>query len=181
MKNYIYLIALLLFVGLSSCEEQLDITPVSDITSAGFWNSEEDVEAFALSIYNSYRAITNTTAYSERRADLVVSGSQADGLGDEHYHTLSQTANGQNWKNSYTALHNCNLLFQKVAEFELDAPKIKADAYLIRALIYFNLVKTFGDVPLVLEPTLEPTTEPLERTSATAIMDLRLKLILSRQ
>ncbi|MCD6200423.1 MAG: RagB/SusD family nutrient uptake outer membrane protein [Bacteroidales bacterium] len=158
----------------SSCEKQLDISPVSEITSASYWNTADDVRGYLTGIYASYRSLTNTAVYSENRAELIVNGQQAPNLGNEHFHTLTSQSSHTNWKSNYTVIHHCNLLLKYAPDIDFidnnEKDDILAQAYLMRALVYFRLIKIWKDVPLVLEPTEAPPSEYLPRTSVNDIM-----------
>lgn len=171
-KNIFSLIALFA-VLCSSCESQLNVAPVSDITSAGYWSGEDDAQTYLIGIYSSYRSLSNTDLYSEARADLLNNGPQAPKLGQEYQHTMTADANGKDWKSWYTVIHHCNLLLYQIEVSELSVPDIEAQALTMRALTYFSLIKIFGEVPKVIEPTLEaPGNEGLARSSVSEILTL---------
>ena len=155
---------------LVSCEEHLDVPPVSDITSASYWTVENDAASYLTGIYAEYRGLTNTHLYSERRADLLENGPQAPLMANEFNHTLNVDVNGQNWRGFYEVIHHCNLLLNKMDELEIGDNDIRAQALSLRALTYFGLIKAFGDVPLNLEPTLSVPDEMLARTPVAQIM-----------
>jgi hypothetical protein len=60
------------------------------------------------------------------------------------------------WTGFYDGINRVNLLIQKVPDIEdIDpstADEILGQAYGLRALFFFDLVRAWGDVPLVLEP-----------------------------
>src|SRR5690606_19953946 len=62
------------------------------------------------------------------------------------------------WQNSYNGIFICNDVIQRLestdVEFSTDQVKnrLKAEASFVRALIYFNMVRVWGDVPLPLKP-----------------------------
>ena len=155
---------------LVSCEEHLDVPPVSSITSASYWQGENDAASYLTGIYAEYRGLTNTHLYSERRADLLENGPQAPLMANEFNHTLNVDVNGRNWRGFYEVIHHCNLLLSKMDELEIGDNDIRAQALSLRALTYFGLIKAFGDVPLNLEPTLSVPDEMLARTPVAQIV-----------
>ncbi len=59
------------------------------------------------------------------------------------------------WQYAYEQVYRCNLVIKNVPEAPVsDALKMKvvAEAKFLRAFAYFELVRNFGDVPLLLEP-----------------------------
>lgn len=62
------------------------------------------------------------------------------------------------WANQYIGIRRANLVLDNVVNIDMDAGlknRYLAEAKFLRAWYYFNLVKTFGDVPLVLNAELE--------------------------
>jgi len=172
MKNYKIILGLftalaILFAG---CEKHLDVPPVSSITAASYWQGEDDAISYLYGIYTKYRDMTNTSLYSEQRADMYVNGPQAPLMANEHNHTLNVDVNGRNWRSWYEAIHHCNLLLTKMDELDIYDDDIRAQALALRALTYFRLIKIFGDVPLNLHPTLSVPEEMLPRTAVATVL-----------
>ncbi|NHA02976.1 RagB/SusD family nutrient uptake outer membrane protein [Mucilaginibacter sp. HC2] len=57
------------------------------------------------------------------------------------------------WLNMYTVISNCNIVLSNIDKVTFAKPETKqqykAEAEFIRALIYFHMVREWGDVPLV--------------------------------
>ncbi|MDE6286594.1 MAG: RagB/SusD family nutrient uptake outer membrane protein, partial [Muribaculaceae bacterium] len=93
------------------------------------------------------------------------------------------------WKNNYTAIHEANNFLEKLdkidlsdyiystssetayetlrARFELFAYEVRA----LRAWYYFELVRTYGDVPLVLTTLTIDEANNVERTPAAKVFE----------
>ena len=59
------------------------------------------------------------------------------------------------WEDAYDGINRANVVIEKVTALDIDqedADRIIGEALAVRALHYFDLVRTFGGVPLVLEP-----------------------------
>ncbi|MBX2843794.1 MAG: RagB/SusD family nutrient uptake outer membrane protein [Flammeovirgaceae bacterium] len=70
------------------------------------------------------------------------------------------------WANQYVGVHRANLVLDNVVNITMDDDlknQYLAEAKFLRAWYYFNLVRTFGGVPLVLEANL--SSYELERAS----------------
>ncbi|WP_209404929.1 RagB/SusD family nutrient uptake outer membrane protein [Pseudozobellia sp. WGM2] len=82
------------------------------------------------------------------------------------------------WNSQYVGIHRANLILDKVSEIEMDESlkgRYLAEARFLRAWYYMNLVKTFGDVPLVLDADLEAydlTRTPRQQVYEQIIADL---------
>ena len=78
------------------------------------------------------------------------------------------------WRSAYIALENCNVAIAGIEASKAEvAESVKNDllgqAYFMRAYIYFNLVRLFGEVPLKNTPTLDLTNTALPLTSIEGI------------
>ena len=64
------------------------------------------------------------------------------------------------WKNSYQGIQRTNTVLNRVDGIAYAVPAVKqarkGEMHFIRALLYFNLVRVFGDVPLVTKETTNP-------------------------
>ncbi|ADY36087.1 RagB/SusD domain-containing protein [Phocaeicola salanitronis DSM 18170] len=141
MKNRNIFIALALFAGLSSCDDWIDKSPLSDITEENYFRTETDLQLFSNGFYNS---ILNKSPYDEQ-SDVYVQQELSDEmLGGEN---RIVPASGGGW--SWTALRSVNTLLGNVDKCEdaEAAVKYTAVARFFRAYFYYDKVKRFGDVP----------------------------------
>jgi len=150
----------ILLVG---CVEQLDVDTYNNITGASFWNSSGDAETYAIGLHddvaNNLHGSNNFISNTDGRTDMFQPGALGPRLtGRVELHTQTALSGGGNWSGFYNTIHHCNLLLQKVEEIAFDdeaqKAEIAATAYFFRAFTYFDLVRIYGDIPLVLEPTL---------------------------
>ena len=77
------------------------------------------------------------------------------------------------WKSCYKSINVANAVIKYVDGVEMDnQAQYKAEARFFRALNYFYLVKMFGDVPMVIEPTEDATlVEYPTRTAASEVFN----------
>ena len=162
ISNILKLIVLstLLLVG---CEEHLQVDTYNDITGGSFWQSPSDCQTYAYGIQakiaNLLHGSNNFITPTDGRTEMFRPGGLGPRLtGHVELHTQTATLGGGNWKSFYEIIHHCNLLLQEIEaiEFEDEAQKdeIRAAGYFFRAFSYFYLVRIYGDVPEVLEPTI---------------------------
>lgn len=143
-----------------SCTDQLELTPISSITTAGFWVSEENANGALNGMYVRFRdeASNNLFFWGESRSETLTYGLQAS-EGRERYfeNTLDPNFAGPNWLRLYTIIHDANLIIKYVPgiNFSTQANKDRmlAQAYTMRAYVYFVMAKTWGGTPLVTDPT----------------------------
>ncbi|WP_018626518.1 RagB/SusD family nutrient uptake outer membrane protein [Niabella aurantiaca] len=80
------------------------------------------------------------------------------------------------WEESYQLINRANLFLDnidKVAMSDVLKNKYKGEALFLRSLIYFNLVRMFGDVPLPLTSatTLDPAVIQLPRSPVNTVYE----------
>lgn len=162
--NHLIILVLLL----SSCGKGfIDLKPISTITTDNFYRTEEDFRNAVSGAYNALRTGgtygQDSYVFGEIRSDNatpVASGSVTDQ--DEFDRFYIRTTNpfiNNRWSNSYTSIARCNAILGRIDPIAMDnALKARyiAEAKFLRALFYFNLVRTFGDVPLVLKEITNP-------------------------
>lgn len=166
-NNIIYRAALLTFL-LSSCGKGfVELKPISNITTGNFYQSAEDFKNGLNGAYNSLMSGgtygADSYVFAEIRSDNSVpvpSGSVTDQ--DEFDRFYIRTTNpyiNNRWSNSYTAIARCNAILGRIDPIAMDdalKSRYIGEAKFLRALFYFNLVRTFGDVPLVLKEITNP-------------------------
>ena len=157
-KTHIYLLASVLTFSAVSCEDWMNIDPAGQQNATNYWANAGEVEAVLGTAYRNMRtAVTNrtfinwgemrgnglgvleTSAYDIRTGDILPSNSLCK------------------WADLYNVIGMANSVIdyaptvvEKDASFtEGEMRSIVAEAYFLRALSYFTLVRTFKDVPYV--------------------------------
>ncbi len=183
MKRLRLVPALLLAIAVGACDDSiLDVLPVDEI-------SEDiaiiDLKSAQAALMGAYSALQSGNLYG---GDYVI---WTDLLTEdvEHTGTFGSYADGDLlffrpnmgvidgiWTDFYDGINRVNLLIQKVPEIQeidaSDASLILGQAYALRALHFFNLVRAWGDVPLVLAPpaNLDEAAQ-VARSPASAVYD----------
>lgn len=173
MKKYLYIYGILLCASVVvSCKDILDAPPVSSITSESYWKSEGDVTGYMTGINADFRSLLNTTLYFEDRSDVFVAGLEGP-TSTAWAHNLT-SINAPSWINFYNIIHHCNLLLKYAPTINTgtvaNINRSIAQAHFIRAYVYFSLIRIWGDVPLVLEPTESANTPLPARIPAAEVM-----------
>ena len=158
IKNiFPYLLAIGLSGALSSCSEDiLDITPLTNNTANDFYKTEDQVNQGVLAIYNAWLPVPVSSNWylSEVRSDNtheIEGGAQRDYKEVGTFIASSQTAAFQTaWTQLYSVVYRSNIVLSKIEGFEFArVAQFKAEARFFRAMAYFDLVRYWGDVPLV--------------------------------
>jgi len=159
MKKVIYIFSAILLLGLSqACEDFLQEKPESQLVTGNFYQTEEDAEAAINAVYNGlfmvYRrnfCLVVDLISDDMKNGLGMSNSQLQDI--EYLRIISEnTFNAFIWQNSYVAIASVNTSINniEVATFnEAAKGRLLGEAKFLRALNYFNLVRLWGDVPLV--------------------------------
>jgi len=162
---------------LGSCEV-LDKEPLPTIAPENFFQNGDDAEA---AITAAYDALQGTGLWSQ---DLIVVGEMpSDNCTstngdvttlDRINWTPTTSQVGNIWRDSYIGINRANAVIKYVPTIDMPQTRrdqILGEAYFLRALHYFNLVKLYGAVPLRLEPTETgaPSVVALPRAAADAV------------
>jgi tetratricopeptide (TPR) repeat protein len=167
------IIAIFSIVLLSmGCNELLNVEVTSYITNDSYWQGEGDVTGYMNGIYVDLRDQMNATyGHREERSDAFVAG--LEGSVSNAWAQNLTDANAPSWGSYYTLNHHCNLVIKYGPAIEPNTAAVKravASAYVLRAYNYFMLIRIWGDVPIVLEPT-ESNSVPLSsRVPAADVM-----------
>jgi starch-binding outer membrane protein, SusD/RagB family len=161
------LFIILLLIGIISCDEWLNLEPENKLVKQEFWQKKEDVAAVMAAMYDAYRDNSVTLwLLGEIRADMIeVSSSTLGGYQSIAQSDILPTNSSVNWSGFYNAINLANTILEfsgnvlKVDEtFE---PKTQnayeAEALFIRSKSYFDLVRIWKEVPLVLEASSTDT------------------------
>jgi len=150
-------ITLMLMPFFQSCEDLLERKPYDGLIKNDFWQSEEDVRAAIMGCYDQLQeCLDSYIIWGEVRGDLLVveKGNEAKELNEQ---IISQYNDLCNWKSFYVAINRANTVIENgPAAQEIDdnfsaeeLEALMAEAYFIRSLAYFYLVRTFKEVPLI--------------------------------
>lgn len=160
-------ISLLFSLTLSSCSKEfLELKPISAATSDNFYRTADDFRNALNGAYGSLQSggvFGNSYVFGDVASDNTVppaSGSVTDQ--DEFDRFYIRTTNpfiSGRWNDSYSAIARFNTILDKIDAVSMDQNlknRYTAETKFLRALVYFNLVRTFGDVPLVLKSIANP-------------------------
>ena len=131
-------------ISLISCHSVLDKTPLDEITEATFWNSATDMELYINVFYPMLRGNVNYHN-NDNNSDNMQPISPNNVLSG----TRSIPATGGGW--GWADIRRINYFLensQNVTEGnQADINHYLGEGYFFRALLYFDKVKRFGDVP----------------------------------
>lgn len=179
MKKIFPLLLLIAFIV--ACNKALNVKPVSTITNASFWKTQDDVEGALNGMYVDFRneAVLDLFVFGEARSGDM-SSALAGSLGYDKYYnnTLNASNTGPTWYGLYRVVNDANLIIKYAPGINFASQSEKdndlAQAYTMRAYAYFVMAKTWGGVPLRLTPTesYDPKTIQKPRASVQEVFQL---------
>ena len=158
MKKYILALPLAAVLGLTACEDYLDVAPSNTLTTDSFWGSPYQAEQGLNGIYHDLVPMAYHTYYladipsDETYGEWDTERTWSTLCVHDHNITALDELNGA-WTDYYEAIAHANTFLEKVPAIEgftSDAIKnqMLGEAYFIRAYCYFDLVRFFGNIPL---------------------------------
>jgi len=150
----------------ASCSDSLlDLNPKTENVSDNYFKNEEQLElgvtgAYATLQYSGQYQIANLLL-GELPSDNTWDEVPANDSGycgqlDEFSMTSSNGIIEESWQDNYIGIQQCNVVLNRIGSITLDEDtkdRITGEMKFLRALMYFNLVRIFGDVPLVTTET----------------------------
>ncbi|MCK9640296.1 MAG: RagB/SusD family nutrient uptake outer membrane protein [Prolixibacteraceae bacterium] len=159
MKKLIFFIVVInSFLNIGCKKEFTDLNPVDRLSDKLYYKTANDFKQASIAAYTSLRSTYYTWwAFSELTTDNAICLTP-DGNMYFAFDQLTLTPDINNlnllWVDSYKGIGRCNTLLGRIENVAIDENLKKqyvAEAKFLRALFYFNLVRVFGDVPLVVK------------------------------
>ena len=180
-QNIIYITIIVLV--LTACSEKLDIAPITEKSASNFYSTEQEIES---AISGAFAQLQNGGLYGldligvgeipgeDTFEEIAANDGGRFGQLDDFSTNPVNDLVGDIWRESYEGIQRINIVLNRINDIEYDNSTVRTNRIgemkFLRGLLYFNLVRLYGDVPL----TLEETTNPSDyfgkgRTSAAAV------------
>ena len=187
LKYNLIAIALLGF-SFSSCSDFLEQNPQTDLSENDFYKTADDILSAVNGVYSSLQEgdiYGNWYVFGEIPSDNTrnqLSGSvTTQNEFDQFYIDTQNSMIANFWKAAYKVINRTNTVLGRIDGIEINtelANRDKLECKFIRALMYFNLVRVYGDVPLVLKEisiseSYDILREPKENVYNQIIADLK--------
>ena len=160
MRN-IYVACVLVFLSFTGCKKDfIERTPQSTVSVDILYKTDKDFQDAVIGCYTPLQA--------QYQVYFVFGDLRADDSRHEVLANLSRVAvdvftvnNDDNllrdtWRNYYQVISRANELLMKIEPIDVavvrNKERHKAEAKFLRALAYFDLVRIFGDVPMITTP-----------------------------
>lgn len=193
MKKYIYLTLFTISLGFIGCKKEfLDLKPADSQNSANFYKTPQQFQQAVTGCYQPLQDLykgsfwvmgemrSDNTSYEydpyDRSGNLKEDMDEFRELNNNDYPAVFFTG-------SYQIIGRCNVILTRLPSVKMDAAianSIAGQASFLRAFNYFNLVRMFGSLPLVLkevesvqEAYMVATKAPVDDIYNTIIADAK--------
>ncbi|GGD27595.1 RagB/SusD family nutrient uptake outer membrane protein [Hyunsoonleella pacifica] len=175
--KFFFLLIGLSIIGCSDLEE----APVGLLAPEGFFQSPRDIQTAVNGVYGH---MTHEDFWGRKMSLTILLRSDMVDIGDpttsarriEHNEFNVPADNGMipdNWRRSYQIVAAANQAIagaELVGASEEQKNPITAQAYFVRAFIYFHLVRQFGDIPYIDTPITDvEASGSISKTSAAEV------------
>lgn len=150
-KNYLLIIGtLIVFTG---CEDYLEEEPMSQLSPENYYRTADQAESAVVGAYN---ALQRSGVFGSNQyfltTDLVrtASWNTLGGIGTYTFSADNVQVVLPLWKDHFQGINEANAAITHIPDVDMDLDRkneLIAEARFLRALMYFNLVRYFGDVP----------------------------------
>lgn len=154
--------------SITACEDQLDIDPEFAQDAENYFNTEQDYELALIGAYDLLQSSFLNLWIGEIASDNSIAGGESvtdtEGLHqiDDMTHGAVNNELRQIFQWNYAGIGRANFIMENQNRLDFDGKaQIIAETRFLRAYYYFQLVKFFGDVPLIIDQRLgaEEVTE----------------------
>lgn len=174
MKKIISIFLIAVLALASSCSDWLDVLPKNEQVTAKYWKSKGDVEAVLASGYFYLRKTTPLLIdWGELRGGSVYTAIVGN---RSKLQSFQMVANSDfcKWSTFYQAINMANsviayapgVMTEDDTYMESEMNSHLTEAYFIRALSYFYLVRNFKEVPVATNPYVDDSA-PYEIAKST--------------
>src|SRR6476620_8304213 len=161
----IMFLATSIVVLLGSCKKDfITIQPKGQFLTQNYYTNRDQAYTGLVAVYDVLRKnaggfenmITMMNAGSDD--NYAGGGGATDGAGIQGFSNYTLNANiipRSFWSDHYQGIFRANILLQKLPDVPMDAAektRFIAETKALRATYYFNLVRMFKNIPLLLEP-----------------------------
>ena len=187
MKIKKYILSLLIgatALSFSACNDFLDRDPLGQFTEDDAPNALVGGKMYNVYyLMRGYDITAGIPAFmihmvrsedSEKGSDAGDGGEQA-AMYDDFEYTASNGPLGAYWSQNYKIIYQCNEILDDIEKSEnkddTENIRTKGEALFFRAYCYFNLVRAFGEVPLVTIKVVEASDANVPKTTAEKIYE----------
>ena len=160
LKIYILLFVGVAAIGISCSRDLLDKKPLNSLTDEAVFSDAIFLQNYVYDIYNGMKPIWSPgTGGFETLTDVAVSQPETHERAGGIRQYLEGTISPDNitdltniWNEEYGYIRKANVFFEKIDNSPIEAivlDPMKGEMHFLRAWMYFELIKTYGGVPII--------------------------------
>jgi hypothetical protein len=166
-------------LSVAGCDQFLEPKPTDVLAPENFYRSAADAVSAVNSVYSQSQWVYFWIWYESDVASddaFATPNYGADGHQLASY-TFDPTLWSINdlWTNAYITINKANIVLDRVPPIVMDVAernRVLGEAHYLRALMYFQLVRMFGDVPLMEQEAKSVADARIARTPAAQVYAL---------
>ena len=167
----------------AACSKQLNQQPPSSVTTTQFYSNTNDFTQAVTGAYNQLRAYPDQVLWmGEMRSDNINAASDGNrdwqGINDFSPNLSTVTFITSAWDNNFTGIYNTNSVLDNLATkgTNVTDPTLRArfgaECHFLRAFYYFQLVRLYGQVPIIDHVTPSADVAKIKRSPVTDVYKL---------
>lgn len=167
----------------TSCSDFLDENPKSFLSPDNYYKTVDDINSGLNAVYRTpqerYSRLWAAPCWFEWGTDIAEITDKSTWAFHNEVARLPSTFNSSSdlprdfWKHTYNHVKDANNLLKALPNIEVDETqkkRVEGQTRALRAFMYFDAVRIFGDVPLVLDATTDiDYLKSLPRTSSEEV------------
>jgi hypothetical protein len=177
-KSILYILSAGLLLTAGGCKKFLDQQPISDLSEDRFWKTADDAALGNAAIYDGVQKILsgNYTDWGDARSDNFTYGGTGENQINVTLNGLNSLNGAARWDNLYLTIGRANAAIENLprvtALSEITRNNYLAQAYGIRAFMYFYGIRVWGNMPVRLTTYAGIDESPLTpRSPKDSIID----------
>jgi hypothetical protein len=187
IKKNIFLILSVVFIfSCSQMEQVVDIAPTTLLTEETAITSPSDAQQLLLSVYGGFRGnyieYISIADYCSDDVQIDPTGGQNGSNMYEYIFDPVTSSTSAVWNSSYRSLHITNVVIKRLNEMQVTGSALTlknnllGEAYALRALIHFDLLRYFGNGTLGV-PYVELPSTAASRYSRSTVAECYTKIL----
>lgn len=174
-------ISLLVLIFTACSKDFIEVTPKGQFLSENYYADKDQAFSALVGVYDVLRKNTggfeNMVSMMNAGSDdhFAGGGGATDGAGIQGFSNYTidpKIMPASFWNDHYQGVFRANTLLVKISNAEMtdaDKARFSAESKALRAYYYFNLVRLFKNVPLILEPLTATNMRDVVQAAPTAV------------
>ncbi|HTE24117.1 RagB/SusD family nutrient uptake outer membrane protein [Flavitalea sp.] len=183
------LYTLIIIAACTGCSKDfINLVPISDQSIEAFYKTETDIAQAVIGTYDGLQGLYsgNFAYFMEVPSDNSYnSNTTGNGGANADFDNFTLASSNfilnDTWNGCYRDIQRCNIILNRIDAVTMNdgiKENRKGEVKFIRALLYFNMVRIWGDVPLIVDEIDDPfeafvhQRDPVDKVYTQIITDL---------